>query len=143
MLVKVLDAVADEKSLTLFKTIALGKRNSDILISKMQLTRKQYYSRLSQFMKAGLVKQDIGKYALTPLGKVVYDTLMIIESALNFWKLKAIDSLEAADAAVNDTLSEDERTKLLDSLIDDENIKKIILAKYDNPRYIKAKVPLH
>jgi hypothetical protein len=95
-------------------------------------------------MKAGLVKQDIGKYTLTPLGKVVYDTLMIIESALeNFWKLKAIDSLEAADAAVNDTLSEDERTKLLDSLIDDEKIKKIILAKYANPRYIKAEVPLH
>jgi hypothetical protein len=143
-LVKVLDAISDNKSLIVFKTIALGKPNSDIHISKMQLTRKQYYSRLSEFMKAGLVKQDIGKYTLTSLGKTVYDSLIIMETALeNFWKLKAVDSLKVAVTTGHDSLSKEEHIKILNTLIDNEMIKKIILPQYANLRYVKAEIPLH
>ena len=92
----------------------------------MQLTRKQYYSRISRLIKTGLVKRENERYTLTSFGKVIYDIQITIEVALeNFWKLKAIDSLQAADS----TLSKEEQTKVLDVLIQNDKIKEVIFAK--------------
>jgi hypothetical protein len=125
MIENVLGAISDDKSLILFKTIAIEKPNSEVLIAKTQLTRKQYYSRMERFMKTDLVKRENGKYKLTTLGKVVYHAETIIESAFeSLWKLKAVDSFEVTDA-----LSREELTKVMDTLIDNEKIKQILLAK--------------
>ena len=122
----ILDAISDARALAVYKTIASQKANSNLLITKMQLTRKQYYSRISKLIKTGLVKRENGRYTLTSLGKVIYDIQITIEIALeNFWKLKAIDSLQAADS----TLSREEQTKVLDVLIQNDKIKKVIFAK--------------
>ena len=124
--VDILDAISDARALAVYKTIASEKANSNLLITKMQLTRKQYYSRISKLIKTGLVKRENGRYTLTSLGKVIYDIQITIEIALeNFWKLKAIDSLQAADS----TLSREEQTKVLDVLIQNDKIKKVIFAK--------------
>jgi len=51
--------------LVFLKTIAIAEEaNTKILISELKITRKQYYSRLSKLMKAGLVqkKSGDGKY---------------------------------------------------------------------------------
>jgi hypothetical protein len=50
----------------------------------------------------------------------------MIEGALNdYWKLKAIDSLETS---INSSgLPDDERKKILDTLIDNRHIKEILL----------------
>src|ERR671938_1614534 len=91
----VLKTISDNGSLELFRIVALTKQDTDILISKTKLTRKQYYSRMSSLSKAGLVKRKDGKYTLTTFGKVIYDSIATIENAINYyWKLKAIDSLE-------------------------------------------------
>src|SRR4029078_12199586 len=92
----VLEAIYDKESLDLFRIIAHAKLDTaDILISKTELTRKQYYWRMSSMIKAGLIKRKKGKYTLTTLGKVVYDTQIKIENAVNcYWRLKALDSLE-------------------------------------------------
>jgi hypothetical protein len=37
----ILEAICDARALAIYKTIALAKPNSKILITKMQLTRKQ------------------------------------------------------------------------------------------------------
>jgi predicted transcriptional regulator len=122
----ILGAISDTRALAVYKTIASEKANSNLLITKMQLTRKQYYSRISRLIKTGLVKRESGKYTLTSLGKVIYDLQITIELALeNFWKLKAIDSLQAADS----TLSKEEQTKVLDVLIQNDKIKEVIFAK--------------
>ena len=124
--VDILDAISDARALAVYKTIASEKANSNLLITKMQLTRKQYYSRISKLIKTGLVKRENGRYTLTSFGKVIYDIQITIEIALeNFWKLKAIDSLQAADS----TLSREEQTKVLDVLIQNDKIKKVIFAK--------------
>ena len=124
--VDILDAISDARALAVYKTIASEKANSNLLITKMQLTRKQYYSRISKLIKTGLVKRENGRYTLTSLGKVIYDIQITIEIALeNFWKLKAIDSLQAADS----TLSREEQTKVLDVLIQNDKIKEVIFAK--------------
>jgi predicted transcriptional regulator len=119
----VLEAMSDNRSLELFRTIALTRTDSDTLISKTKLTCKQYYSRMSRLMNAGLIKRKQGKYTLTAFGKVIYDIAIVtLENAVsNYWKLKAIDSLEMSKA-----LPAEERKKIIDSLIDNQVIKDIL-----------------
>src|SRR5919197_3429876 len=68
----ILNAVSDDKALVLFKTIALANYRSDSLRSKTKLTRKQFYSRISNLIRIGLVKRNNGKYSLTACGRVIY-----------------------------------------------------------------------
>lgn len=118
----VLRTIADEKSLELFTTISSGMIDSESLKEKTKLTRKQYYSRLSRMSKVGLIRKKSGKYLLTAFGKIVYDSQLTVNDALgNYWKLKAIDSLETSNE-----LPKEERTKLIDALLDNQVIKGII-----------------
>ena len=93
--------------------------------SKAKLTRKQYYSRMSSLMKAGLIKRKNGKHTLTAFGKIIYNIVEIkIENAVNnYWNIKAIDSLEASDH-----LPLEERKKLIDNLLDTQEIKDILVS---------------
>jgi hypothetical protein len=121
----ILESISDEKALALFKTIALAKPDSEILITKTQLSRKQYYSRMSVLMRSGLVRRNKGRYALTAFGKVVYDIEITIEIALeNLWKLRAVDLVQVEEA-----LSREEQTRILDTLIDSAKIKDVLLAR--------------
>jgi hypothetical protein len=77
-------------------------------------------------IKIGLAKRSSGKYFLTAYGSVVYDAQKIIENAhANYWKLKAIDSLEVAQ----DERSVKERKKIIDTLIDDKDLKESLLER--------------
>jgi hypothetical protein len=105
--------------------VTLTKPNTEILISKTKLTRKQYYSRMSTLMKAGLIKRMNGKYTLTAFGKLIYyNALIIMENASSrYWKLKTIDSLE-----MSYDLPVEERKKIIDSFIDNEEIKDVLIS---------------
>ena len=123
----VLRSISDKKSLELFRIVVLTNSQpdtaADVLITKTNLTRRQYYSRMSKLTKAGLIKRKNGIHNLTALGKVVYNTQLKIENAVNnYWKLKAIDSLE------DSTLSPTERKKLIDNLLDNQEIKDILVS---------------
>ena len=119
----ILSAIADDKSLVLFNTIAIAGGDSDILITRLDVTRKQYYSRISALMKTGLISRKDRQYMLTSLGKIVYDAQLIIGRATNtYWKLKAIDSLETEHK-----LPADERNKIINTLIDNQDIIKILV----------------
>ncbi|MFZ0893774.1 MAG: hypothetical protein WAZ77_04655 [Candidatus Nitrosopolaris sp.] len=65
-------AISDDSSMVLFNTITLASGDSSILIGRLNLTRKQYYSRMSDLINAGLVRRMNGKYFVTSFGKVVY-----------------------------------------------------------------------
>ena len=73
---------SDENALTLFKSIAHSEADRSALL-KANLTRKQYYVRISGLIDAGLIKRYKGKYSLTSFGKVVYGSLMTISNALD------------------------------------------------------------
>jgi DNA-binding HxlR family transcriptional regulator len=121
----VLASISDKQSLELFRYIAVTNGTSENLRTKINLTRKQYYSRLSRMTKAGIVKRKNGKHSLTAFGKVVYDAQTIIEKAVNsYWKLKAVDSLD-----MSDDLPKEERIKLIDNLLDNKDIKEILYNK--------------
>ena len=121
----VLKTIADDKSLVLLNTIALSNGDSDILVSTLHLTRKQYYVRLSALLKAGLVKREMAKYSLTTFGMILYHAQEIIGKALNqHWKLKAIDSI---NVTCRDELPQDQFHKIIDTLITNNEIKDILL----------------
>jgi len=78
---------------------------------------------MSSLIKAGLVKRQKGRYLLTAFGKIIYsaqvDLETKIENALNnYWKLKAVDSLEMP--------SREERDKVISILIENDEIKGIL-----------------
>jgi hypothetical protein len=129
-LVGSLKAIADEKTLTLFNAIAIQGGNTDTLRKKAAFSRKQYYMRISMLTKAGLIRRINGIYSLTSLGKIVYSAQKLIgEGVDNYWKLKAIDSIESSEHKHNsNAFSREERRKIMDSLIDKESeIKDILL----------------
>jgi predicted transcriptional regulator len=121
----VLASISDKQSLELFRYIAVTNGDSESLREKINLTRKQYYSRLSRMTKAGLVKRKNGRHSLTAFGKVIYDAQTLIEKAVNsYWKLKAVDSLE-----MSEDLPKEERLKLIDNILDNKDIKEILYNK--------------
>jgi predicted transcriptional regulator len=118
----ILKAIADDTSLVLFNTIAIAGGDSDILITRLGVTRKQFYSRMSDLQKTGLISRKNRQYVLTSLGLIVYDAQLTIGRATNtYWKLKAIDSLESHK------LPADERNKIINTLIDNQDIVKILV----------------
>jgi len=128
----ILKAIANEQSLIIFKTIAVraDKDSSDISVTKLKLTRKQYYSRLSSLMKTGLVGKRGRKYSLTSLGKLVYGAHELIESALdNHSKLVVIDSLLEQNLSEYKKISKEELANLVDYLIDNYKIRDILIER--------------
>ena len=119
----ILSAIADDKSLVLFNTIAIAGGESDILISRLGITRKQFYFRMSALQKTGLIGKKNRQYVLTSLGLIVYHAQLMIGRAINtIWKLKAIDSIETEHK-----LPADERNKIINTLIDNQDIIKILV----------------
>jgi hypothetical protein len=129
----ILKKISDDKALVLFNSIAVSSSNNDrfIPLKEMNLTTKQYYSRIAGLVDAGLIKRLKGRYLLTMLGKVVYQSQMIIGKTLfYYWKLKALESIEIAS---NDTLPEGELPQLINALIDNHQIKDILMRSISNP----------
>src|SRR6187402_1180643 len=123
----ILKKISDDKALTLFNSIAVSNGDKYIPLKEMNLTTKQYYSRVSGLLNAGLIKRHKGKYFLTLLGKVVYDCQLTIGKALTYhWKLKAIESIEMS-ASVKSGIPDGELAKLIDTLIDNRQIKDILM----------------
>jgi predicted transcriptional regulator len=120
----ILDAISDKRASDIFRSIALANSNSDILITQLKLTRKQYYSRMSSLKKAGLVKRQKGRYLLTSFGKVISSAYMNLEAKIDnalssYWKLKAIDSMDLSLGQ--------ERNKVISVLIDNQEIESILM----------------
>ena len=109
----ILKKISDDKTLTLFNSIAVSNGDKYIHLRKMSLTPKQYYSRLSGLMSAGLIRRKNGKYSLSLIGKIVYDVQINIGKALSYyWKLKAIESIEMSSPSAR--LPKEELTQLMD-----------------------------
>jgi DNA-binding HxlR family transcriptional regulator len=122
-------ALSDVKSLVLFETVSAsfpqGFRSND-LNRYLQLTSKQLYSRISLLVNAGLLKKRSGRYFLTSYGRVIRASLNIMNSAsLNYHELVAIDAIEASN--VNDAFPEEERKNIVRTLIQNKQVRNILL----------------
>lgn len=122
-LVDVLEAISDGKSLEIFKEIAKGTVESEILKEKVGITKKQYYMRTRQFLNTGLVSRVKGKFSLTNFGVIIYHAQLIMEAGVNnYWKLKAIDSIQDSGQ-----IGEHERLKLVKTILNDDVIENILV----------------
>jgi predicted transcriptional regulator len=127
----VLKKISDDKALVLFNSIAVSSSNNEkqATLKEMNLSTKQYYSRISGLQNAGLIKRHKGKYSLTLLGRAVYGSQMIIGQALSYyWKLKALEEIEMSSGIPNE-----EKTQLINAMIDNHQIKDILLKPISNP----------
>lgn len=137
-LADVLKSISDGKSLSMLQAIAAtttsdpkddGNINSDnnneqISLKELDLTTKQYYTRISAMVESHLIKRHVRRYYLTPFGKVVYCCTMISKNALkNYYKLKAVEANEDSGS------SNEEISKLVDVLIDNEHVKEFLAKK--------------
>ena len=126
----IFEALSDNKALVLFNTIAIttdvdnGGSNSQIQIRKLGLTTRQYYSRITRLTETGLIRRQCGRYSLTLLGKMIYDIHITASRVLSYhWKLKAIESIQMSNPV---GVPEEEFSKLVDALIDDNKIKNMV-----------------
>lgn len=125
-LTSILKKISENKAHVLFNNLA-GRFIPPL--KGMNLSTKQYYSRISGLLEAGLIKRHKSTYSLTLLGKVVYDSQIIIGEALShYWKLKAIETIE-----VSSNLPVEEVTQLINTLIDNPRIKDILMRPTDIP----------
>jgi hypothetical protein len=123
-LADVLKSISDVQSLSIFELIADANFNGEIILKKFGLSCKQYYSRISGMMAAGLIKRKSGRYYLTPFGKVIYCCIMIAKNALeDYYKLKAVESIEGSG------LPNEEFDNLVNVLIDNKQVKELLTKK--------------
>ena len=142
----IFSAISDNKSLSLFNIIAImsstsaasdvGHSNGEILISRLNLTRKQYYTRINQLRDAGLITRKRTRFVLTSLGRIVYETQKTIGVEIqNRWKLEAIDSIQTSQLA--NRMSTEERHKLINTLVGDcDKIRDILLCHCEAEKMI-------
>jgi DNA-binding Lrp family transcriptional regulator len=124
-IISILKAISDDKALVLFNSIAVSNKNVRYIpLKELNLSAKQYYSRISGLLNAGLIKRHKAIYSLTLLGKIVYDSQMIVGKALScYWRLKTIEFIDMSGP----DLPAEEITQLIDALIDNHQIKDILM----------------
>jgi hypothetical protein len=118
--------------LILFINIAVSNGGTYMPLKEMNLTTKMFRSRVSRLLNAGLIKRNKGKYSITLLGKVVYESQMIICKALGYyWKLRAIESIEMSTAFSGCKVQEQEVMSLVYTLIDNHEIRDIVTDSFN------------
>ena len=86
------------------------------------LSKKQFYLRTRRLLQVGLVKRSKGSFSLTNFGIVVFHAQLVIESGIkNYWKLKAVDSIQATGGI------EQERNMLIKTILNDNRIENILV----------------
>ncbi|MFI5405278.1 MAG: hypothetical protein ACHQ1D_02060 [Nitrososphaerales archaeon] len=81
---KILDSIKDDKSLRLLNSIAKGEESDTEDFSVLlKISRKEYYLRMSKFVKTGIVTRRQGKYVLTSFGQVIYELQLILGEVID------------------------------------------------------------
>jgi len=124
-------AISTEKALLLFKAVAFSQKNdTSILITKLGLSRRQFYSMMKKLIDTGLVRRTRGKYQLTSFGKVVFSAQAKVEIAINnYWNLKVLDSIMMSADKIH--LPTEECQAIIDKLIGNDGVKTILVKKPD------------
>lgn len=120
---EILKAISDDKTLTLFNSIAHLHGKSALLISKLGMTRKQFYARMERLSEQGLIMRTNGQYHLTTFGKIIYYLQNTIgkAAAINYWKLRTIDTLTDLNY-----MPQNELNTMIDGLIENEELRSIL-----------------
>jgi len=122
-LCEIFKCISDDKSLTLFNSVALAQEKSELLISKLGMTRKQFYARMERMSQQGLIYKKGGRYNLSTMGKIIYHLQNTIGKAaeINRWKLSTIDTL-VSEASI----PTNELHTMVDKLIENDELRALV-----------------
>lgn len=120
---EIFKSISDDKSLTLFNSVAHMHEKSELLISKLGMTRKQFYARMERLSQQDLITRKGGQYHLTTMGKIIYHLQNTIGKAaeINQWKLRTIDTLVGENCMPSNELH-----ILVDKLIENDELRTIV-----------------
>ena len=133
---EILKMVTNENTLKILNQIIDNNNNNNnykdgntLSLSKIGLTRKQFYTRLNELITRGIIKREKGKYYLTTFGKIVYDLtfeyMRKLDSVIeDCWKFKALDLLDISDEFTND-----EKRKMLEHMFNHINQNMMVQEK--------------
>jgi DNA-binding HxlR family transcriptional regulator len=125
---EILKMVTNENTLKILNQIIDNNNNNNnykdgntLSLSKLGLTRKQFYTKLNELITRGIIKREKGKYYLTTFGKIVYDLtfeyMRKLDSVIeDCWKFKALDLLDISDEFTND-----EKLKMMEHMFNHRN----------------------
>jgi hypothetical protein len=107
----------------MFCFIAKQSVESNVLKQTKGMSTKQYYTRTENLLEVGVIKRKKGHFSITAFGAVVNHAQLVIESGIkNYWKLKAVDSIQSSTE-----IGEQERVKLIKSILGDIEIERILV----------------
>jgi hypothetical protein len=115
--------LSDQQTERFFKAIIDSKdAESQILILESGLSKRQYYYRTKNLLKAGLIWRQKGRYELSSFGKVILSLYKIAEKASKiYWKLDAIDNIKMSEKS---HLAEIDYMNIVNVLLNDTEIKE-------------------
>jgi hypothetical protein len=114
--------MADRNTLAIFSIISVNKTDSEEIMTTLALSKRQFYDRLSDLRRVGLIGRHKGRYNITSFGRIIYSLLIIAEkAATRYWRLQALDMLKLS------TISREDYEKMIDMLLDDLEIKQILI----------------
>jgi hypothetical protein len=118
---QVLEAIADSISANMFRMIAKSSETSNGLKDKLGISRRQCYDRMRELYAD--VRRRGREYTITIFGRLIYRAHMdLVKASDHLFKLKAIDMIKA-----NKNISREEYRKLVDSVIEDSELKNTII----------------
>lgn len=89
---------------------------------RLYITHKQYYSRSSRLLNIGIIHRKNGGFILTSFGRLVYKAQLKIAAAFSHsLELRMIDTTKSHSG-----MSDNEQKRIIDKLLDDAEIKKLI-----------------
>ena len=116
---EVLRCISDEKCRDILMVI---HQAGTLSITALNLTRKQFYSRLHSILTCDLARKKNGRYQLTSFGKVVFDWHLSLREIISkeYWRLAAIDTLSHSG------MPETDKIKITNSLIENEQVRRLL-----------------
>jgi predicted transcriptional regulator len=119
---QVLDAISDKISFSMFNIIRNNVKDPESLRDELNISAKQCYDRIAKLIDTGLVKRKGGCYSITSFGHLIFHSQAKVAKAIeNLSKLRIVDAIRSSD------LPKDEHTKLIDELIDDDELREMIV----------------
>lgn len=110
--VDLIKLIANERNETSDDVIPL------FLMNRLHLTRRELNSGIEKLMTMGCVDMIDGRYALTRLGKEIYDALSTIEDALKIrTDLDRLDRMEFSNGRISKVTQKISFSKILRELV--------------------------
>lgn len=133
--VEILEALANESSIKIFKQASTGLKSGETVLEKMGLTKRQFYSRLKKLVNLGLISKTEGVYKHTSLGSLVNSIQIkpLEEALVNYWNLLAIDELKQSKV-----IPQQEQERIVQSIINKSRLQEYLIQDGGQPTKIMS-----